>query len=388
MRQIKDLGIVHDTDYIKFPSGTIKNETDTEPGTPVIREIYGDILSNVYALLKDRKVAFNGLEDNELNGYQLLSALRKLVNELNDVEQILNKNADVWSVNLDFSILPNRYVFFARASETYVDSANFTIKGTGLTSYQFASTTGFNQGDEVLIVLDQAGVRAYNVSQIGGGTLNGEIFNVFGAPLQFNDSDKLWYQEEGKLFSDVPEIFDLQQEIRQADENPDLLIYEMFAIKDKIVCLTFDGDTKYHFWFFSIGNWNNPLNLDPQGFVLNDAADFGMHVYFDGRFAYLTNGANTNSSHFDIIKVVFDFGNQNVIFVSNFNLSEAFTKTTNGIASAKGITTLINGNLSFWGFDSSHVVMGQYNSYIGLLFKIKDNAYYSNGEVAKKWNLY
>lgn len=385
MRKIKDLGIVHDTDYLKFPSGTIKNETDIEPGTPVIREVYGDILTNIYAILKDRQINFNGLEDNELNGYQLLNALKLLTNDLNDSERILNKAGNTYSLDLRFSLLPNKYVLFARASENYVDSQNSTINGAD-GSYPFSSSTGFNQGDEVLIVLDQAGSRAYNMTHLGGGT-NGELFNIFGTPLQFNDSDKLWYQEEGKLFSDVPEIFDLQEAIRTSEGNPDLLVYEMFAFDDKIICLFFDGNSKYYFRFFNLNDWNNPLELNPN-FSMNSGSDFKMHAYFDGRFVYLTNAANQDPTDSKITKAYFDFQNQQLTFVQELSLQGEFNKTTNGIASGKGITTFINGRLIFWGFDGNLVDMGIFNSFIGVIFKIKENSYYTNGEVAKKWNLY
>ena len=47
MRTLKQLGFIHDVNYTLFPQGAILNETDNNDGTPVVREVYGDILSNV-----------------------------------------------------------------------------------------------------------------------------------------------------------------------------------------------------------------------------------------------------------------------------------------------------------------------------------------------------
>ena len=48
MRTIRDLPIVQDGNNTLFPDGQIKNETATDPGTPVVREIYGDVITNIY----------------------------------------------------------------------------------------------------------------------------------------------------------------------------------------------------------------------------------------------------------------------------------------------------------------------------------------------------
>jgi len=53
MRTIKLIpGIAKNTDTTKFPDSTIKNEVDGDEGTPVVEEIYGDVLTNIYKLLR------------------------------------------------------------------------------------------------------------------------------------------------------------------------------------------------------------------------------------------------------------------------------------------------------------------------------------------------
>ena len=48
MRTIRDLPIVQDGNNTLFPDGQIKNETATDPGTPVVREIYGDVNLSIW----------------------------------------------------------------------------------------------------------------------------------------------------------------------------------------------------------------------------------------------------------------------------------------------------------------------------------------------------
>ena len=92
------------------PFGAIINETDTNDGTPVVREVYNDHLVNHYKLLEKVGMTANGQEDSETNGYQIIEALEKLPNKLNDIEQILTKSGSVWSINLPIELLPNNIV--------------------------------------------------------------------------------------------------------------------------------------------------------------------------------------------------------------------------------------------------------------------------------------
>ena len=389
MRTIKHIGVIHDNDYAKFPQGTIKNETDVAEGTPVVRELYGDILTNIYAYLLDRKVIPNQLEDSQLNGYQFVQALRKLVNELNDVEQVLTlTNGSTWNCDFDLSILPDKYVFFARPTENYNDTVDYTFKGAGLQQYPFVCSTGFNGGGEILVVIDQGTVRAYNIGGSVGNTLLNELFTVFGTPIEYLDStSKIWYKQDGKIFSDLPEIYDLQEAIQSATGNP-FLVYEMIQIEDKIVCVCFQSTVPlYKVFYFKIDSWNNPIELNPQGFTIsnNQETDRKMHTYFNGDFVFFTNQADSTDVDGKLVCAVFDFINNRITFVANYTMDNQFEKTTNAVATDKGIVTLVDGVLSFWGYTGGNVLLGRFNSFIGNIFKIKKDTYYTNGEVAKKW---
>lgn len=387
MRTLKNSGLIHDNDYNKFPSGTIKNETETDEGTPVVRELYGDILTNIYEILRITKVVPNEIEDNQLNGYQLIQGLKKLANNLNDSEQILTlTNGSTWNCPFDLSILPDKYFFFARPTETYNDMIDYSFKGAGIEIFPFSSPTGFSSGSEVLVIIDQATVRAYNLQNTN--TQLNEIFTVFGSPLEYLDSkNKIWYKKEGKIFSDLPEIYDLQSAV-QEESGTAYIVYEMFQIQNKIVCVCFDESAPaYILYYFNIGDWNNPIPLSTSGFSIsqNNGNDRKMHTYFNGDFVYFTNAADSVNQDSEIICGVFDFSNNKINFVANYTMEETFEKTTNAVATDKGIVTLINGDLKFWGYSGGVVDLGKFNSFIGLIFKVKKETYYTNGEIAKKW---
>lgn len=67
-----------DTDYV---NGRIRNRNDIsgDPGTPVIEELYGDIVQFFQKLLILAEITANDLPDNETNGHQTLEALGKVL---------------------------------------------------------------------------------------------------------------------------------------------------------------------------------------------------------------------------------------------------------------------------------------------------------------------
>ena len=91
MKSLKSQNLIHDQNYALFPEGAIINETDQNEGTPVVRGVYNDLLMNFYALLKDRGINLNNLEDNEANGYQIINALNLDFNNYSDVLEGINR---------------------------------------------------------------------------------------------------------------------------------------------------------------------------------------------------------------------------------------------------------------------------------------------------------
>lgn len=158
-----------------YPDGAIINETTSQPGTAVVEEVYNDVLVNVFKIIDLVLGGTNGIADNESTSYQLLAALQKLPNTQNDIEQVLTLASTTFTLSLDITKIPNKYFVFAKAVGTYNPATTYTFKGSTPTpSYSFTAPNGFNSGDELLIIINQAGVIAYTFA--GGVPASGHLF--------------------------------------------------------------------------------------------------------------------------------------------------------------------------------------------------------------------
>jgi hypothetical protein len=167
MRSLKDNnGITNVLVNASYPNGAIIDETTNIIGTAVIGEVYNDLLVSAFKIINTVGMPTNGLADNEDNGYQFLIAMQKLINTLVDVEQPLTLGSLIWSVPIAIDFLPNKVALTCKAVGTYNPAATYTFKGTGTLTYGFTSPTGFTDGDELMVILDTTGVKAYS---FGGG---------------------------------------------------------------------------------------------------------------------------------------------------------------------------------------------------------------------------
>ena len=393
MRTAKQLpaGTPIETNLANFPDSTVINETNTAPGTPVVRELYGDILTNNYAILRKSGIIANGLEDSEANGYQLLTALQSLANIKNDIEQILSLTGTVFSVPLDLGLLPNKYFIFARAAESYMSSVVYSFQGngTGGQSYGFTCAEGFASGDELLLILDQSGVRAFNISANGSAASSAtELFTPFGTPLAYSDNTaKVYYQSEGILYSDQPEAYDLQAAIRVAESDGSILVYEMFLIGAYILCLRFSPTAlTYKFYKFALTNLTAPIAMTGPAFPTG--VDNQPNVYTDGTQVIITNSTGNSANNYNIDTYSMNLAAGTLTHSGSVALDPSFQKTTNAVISGNYLYTFIGGVLVQFNLATGATTYGAaFPGYIGIVFKVGADAWYSNGEVAKKWIL-
>lgn len=393
MKTIGLLGFPKETNLELYPDSTVLNKTATNQGTPVCRETLGDILTNMYALLRNAGVTANGNEDNEENGYQILQALKLLANELNDVEQVISSSGGFYTVGLKFSKLPNNYIFIAKANENYNDSILY-IKGNEDDSEGLPVTsTGFGIGDEVLVVLNQESAKIIKLNSITGSNNNfTELFTVFGTPIGYSDSgQKIWYKQNGKVFSDLPEIYDLQQAVIDYEENENIFIYDVVLISGNFVCFCYNYlDNKYSFYKFSLNDILTPVRMTPEGFTLgnNDGNIFNCIMFSNLQNIFITNKADCSSKDYIITKLIPNFVTNKMEFAGTVELHSSFVKSSNCVLSLEALYSLINGILTKYDFSGNEpVLLGNFESFNGFLFNIKGSFYYTNGEVAKKWVL-
>ncbi len=391
MRTVKHLppGIPKEEDFVRFPDSTIINETENSSGTPVVREVYSDILANCYKILRLTKVVANGVEDSETTGYQLVEAFRKFTNELNDVEQQLSLSGNQFSVNIDLGLLPNKYVCFARSVENYIPTTSYTFKGSGVDVLPFEAQVPFKSGDLVLLVIDTAGVRAYSIVPSTSTSTPTEIYTPFGMPVAYNNSDKIWYQEEGVLFSDTPETYDLQAAIRFAASDGTLLVYEMLVINSFVYCLVFAPNTlTYSFYRFSVTDLSTPMLVEIAGTTFPTDEDRRPNIYSDGQTLFVTNQNGNSDDNFIISKFTFDHITGTLTLSGSVTIDATFAKSTNCVIKNNVLFEMVNGQLNRYSLDTGvKTFVGAFPGNIGLLVNYKNNLYYTNGEVAKLWNL-
>lgn len=71
-----------------YPSGKIRNKNASASpavaGTPIVEEIYGDIIQFFYKLARLATIELNNLPDNEVNGFQFLTALDTQIRKIRD----------------------------------------------------------------------------------------------------------------------------------------------------------------------------------------------------------------------------------------------------------------------------------------------------------------
>jgi hypothetical protein len=388
MKTVKGLPaeISRDNNETKFPYHNIQNETDTQQGTPVVREIYGDLLTNIYGLLLETGIVPTETEDAADTQYQILDALKRLPNIINDVEQVLTLTGTTWTANIAIDQLPNKYIFIARATEDYNDAVSYRIKGTDTNDYAITSPTGFSAGDVVLAVLDQSGARVIGLANTAQ---QDDVFTTFGMPVIFNDSANLYYEEDGNLLTDAPSISYLQSLIRVAESDGTLVVYNMFVIQGHVLCFCFlPSSTTYKFYQFDLTDLDTAEAVTISGLTIPVGSNNDPYVFTDGSLVYVTNQAGTTTDDFDLAGFTYNPAGQSLTLNVSRTLANTFTKSTNTIIQGTDLVTFIAGVLTKYNLTTgAETYIDEYNTFVGTLFRFNGATYYTNGEVAKKWTI-
>ena len=385
MKTLGQLGYVQDTDLVKFPHGAIQDKTDLLPGTPVTRGLYNDILQNIYKLLDITGTIPNDNEDSENSQHQIIDALKKFSNELNDLQQVVTLNTLDWNVNFDIDLLPDNYVFIGKVSDNYVSGSAYTFSGNGTNSYTMSSNSGFKASDLVLITIDQSNVKFLNLSAI---TQDDKLLVPFGTPLSYNEGNTVRYLSDGSIITDLPSIDDIQQSIRVDESNVNLDLVDAIIFKGFVLCLVLDTSTvTYSMFSFNLNNLVDSIPVSFNGFSFPVGVDNQPYMYCDGTNIFLTNNSGNSTNDYDFHKLDIDSGND-ITLVSSFSIDNTFKKTTNAFITGDFLFTFIGGLLEKYELSTGiKTNVGAFNTINGVVFKQNGNTYYSNGEVAVKWEL-
>ena len=240
MRSLRSQGLIHDQNYALFPQGAIINETDSTEGTPVVREVYNDTLMNLYALLHNRKINLNNLEDNEINGYQVLKALGLVFNEMVDSYKVLSKSGLTWNIDLDLSLALTGTVFFVRVSDLSAVDSTIVLRDKTGSEFNVLVKTNLQSGDDCILVFDNNDSRIFSLNPISIQNSNLNNLVTYGNPINQNDSAlKIWYLKDGVLFNMQLEFYDLLTIVKNHYGDESLIIKDLIQIDGDFIGLIY-----------------------------------------------------------------------------------------------------------------------------------------------------
>jgi hypothetical protein len=146
---------IDNSNLLDYPAGRIKDSTGAGDGTPVNEFIYGDKHETFDKLMRLAGINFNGLPDNETNGYQYLDALRSLASK-NDFITTLNSVGGFLSIGLKLNLLLVNEQIVCKAS---VDLTTETqIKGSDGSTIALTFVGNFKANEYVRLIKTGAGI--------------------------------------------------------------------------------------------------------------------------------------------------------------------------------------------------------------------------------------
>lgn len=144
-RDKSQLQNIDNSDPQNYLNGRIKDNQGGGNGTPVNERVYGDLHQTFAKLMNLAGLTYNGLPDNEQNGYQLIDAVRNLPSK-NDLSYNLSVSGTTLTLPLRVGKLEVNEVFTVKA--TFDKSTQTTIKGTlDNVSKTVSYIGGFKDGD-------------------------------------------------------------------------------------------------------------------------------------------------------------------------------------------------------------------------------------------------
>lgn len=327
MRTIKNLSVPKETDLSKFPYSTVINETETIDGTPVVREIYGDIITNLYALLVDRGIVPNEIEDNELNGYQILEAIKLNVNKLNDVRRTLEFVDGIkFSIDIDFSLLSSDYPIFVRSSENISKQV-----GTRRNSFMIQDNKGVDKiavfkdniitGDELLLIISD---EITCVNLMPAELLIPTEINIQGVPLSYSSSIESDFLEDNTLIYNDGSSVDLKNIINDVD----LVIRDVVKIKSEYLIFGInDATLKLSLHSYKRGDLDAANIVIPKSELSDDDISYRVQMYVHNNKIMFSHRCGAVVNPYRLY--LYDYNNESLTYNSEITLASDFLATSN-----------------------------------------------------------
>lgn len=152
---------VDNSDLVNYPNGRIKDNQGAGEGTPVNRNVYGDLHANISRLMRLYNIAPTGLPDNETNGYQIIDSLIALASK-NDYIYAMTTTGTELSIDIKISLMKENEFLVCRAAAD--KTLETTIKGSNGTAFAVTYSGNFKANEYVRVIKTNAGVSIIRVA--------------------------------------------------------------------------------------------------------------------------------------------------------------------------------------------------------------------------------
>lgn len=138
-----------------YQNGRIQDNTGSGNGTPVNNYVYSDLHEMKDKLMRLYNIDYNGLSDNETNGFQTIDALRALASK-NDFVLDLTVSTGVLQIPVKLSFMLEKESILCLSG--FDLGAETQIKGIDSVTYNITSVGSFKSGEYVRLIKTASGV--------------------------------------------------------------------------------------------------------------------------------------------------------------------------------------------------------------------------------------
>lgn len=153
---------VDNSDPVNYPDGRIKDNTGPGNGTPVNRNVYGDLHANISKLMRLYNIVPSGLPDNETNGYQIIDSLIALASKNDYIYALSTNGTTELSVDIKLSLMKDNEFLVCRAAAN--KTTETTIKGSNGTAFAVTYSGNFKANEYVRVIKTNTGVSIIRVA--------------------------------------------------------------------------------------------------------------------------------------------------------------------------------------------------------------------------------
>lgn len=138
-----------------YPNGRIQDNTGSGNGTPVNNYVYSDLHEMKDKLFRLYGIDYNGLPDNETNGFQTIEALRALASK-NDFILDLTDNAGILSVPIKLGFMLQKEAVLCLSGVNFVSQTQ--IRGLDNVTFNLTILGSFKSGEYVRLIKTVSGI--------------------------------------------------------------------------------------------------------------------------------------------------------------------------------------------------------------------------------------